>query len=353
MTLLTRQTDPQGRATFGLVRRVLGARSSRDAHFFVSFAFPCDDPPKVDLDPDDLPVKPIRLQMPLVGRIELRVLDERSQPLREVANVSLGRMTLTQAGERIFQPDHNERLMSGHATFTHVGVGTRIAIKLSGSRERADLVAEFDGPSHSGEARRIDMRWTDRYPVLLGTAVGEGGELLKGFRGRYMVWSEGRGSGGPPLTTGPDGGFRVVIASSLAAQSGRYAELELYARDPYGPQYARIDLSGALLPGETDLGPITFRPKPKLVSGVVRDSAGKGLAGVHVRVLLGKGADSLSTSMAATSLQEGRFTIYGEVDGEFNLVAVRRGYKNAHAEGVRQGTEGLVLTLLPDLPQRR
>ena len=195
------------------------------------------------------------------------------------------------------------------------------------------------------------MKWTDRYPVLIGTAVSDRGEVLKGFRGRYMVWSGDRGSGGPPLTVGPDGSFRLVVASTLSAEPERYAELELYPKAPYEPQYARIDLSGTLSPGETDLGTITFRPKPKLVTGVVGNAGGEGLTGVHVRVMVGAGTDRRSTSMAATSLQGGAFTIYGDVDGEFGLVAVRRGFKNAEVTGITPGTTGLELTLFPELPE--
>lgn len=350
-TLLTRQTIGRGKATFGMVQRVLGGQVGGGARFYATLAFPCEDPPRVQLDPADLPEEPIVLVMPQVGSLEVRVLDERGRPLSETANVTLGHMTRTAQGGETFIPEHNDRLMNGVASFAHVGVGTRVAIKLSGSRERADLVEEFDGPSRGGEVHRVQMKWTERYPVLLGTAVGEGGELLKGFRGRYMVWSGERGSGGPPLTVGPDGSFRLVVASTLTPEAERYVELELYPKAPYEPQYARIDLSGPLAPGETNLGTITFRPKPKLVTGTVRNAAGEALTGVHLRVMVGTGSDRRSTTMAATSLQGGAFTIYGDVREEFGLVAVRRGFKNAEVTGLAPGTTGIELTLFPELPQ--
>ena len=67
--------------------------------------------------------------------------------------------------------------------------------------------------------------------------------------------------------------------------------------------------------------------------------------------MVGDGVDRRSTSMAATSLQGGAFTIYGDVPGEFGLVAVRRGFKNAEVTGLTPGTTGLELTLSPELPQ--
>ena len=65
----------------------------------------------------------------------------------------------------------------------------------------------------------------------------------------------------------------------------------------------------------------------------------------------GAGTDRRSTSMAATTLVGGAFTIYGEVDGEFQLVVVRRGYKTVQAGRLVPGTEGLELVMMPDLPQ--
>ncbi|MDA1263531.1 MAG: carboxypeptidase-like regulatory domain-containing protein [Planctomycetota bacterium] len=349
--MLVRQTGPGGKATFSLVRRVLSGNIQGNPKFYLTFAFPCVDPPKELLDPDHLPTREVRLVMPEVGSLEVKVIDERGLPLNEVANASLGRLVTVPGGKRVFQPDHNERLIGGRAHFTHVGVGARVAIKLSGSRERADLIEEIDGPTRHGEVHRVSVRWKDKYPVLLGTAVSETGEVLSGYRGRYTVWAADRGSGGPPLTTENDGTFRLVIASELDSSPGRYAELELYARDGNEPRYARLDLSGELAPGDTSLGAITFQTKPKLVTGVVRNPAGEGMTGVHVRVRVGDGADRRSTQLNATTLQGGEFTIYGVLEEQFGLVAVRRGYKSGELKGLQPGAMGVELTLMPDFPQ--
>ena len=55
------------------------------------------------------------------------MVDESGLPLTEVANCSLGRMLPAAGGKRIFHVDHTERLLSGTANFSHVGVGTQIA----------------------------------------------------------------------------------------------------------------------------------------------------------------------------------------------------------------------------------
>lgn len=347
IAMLTRQTAREGLATFAMVRRVLGSATRGAPRHFVTLGFPCEEPPRVALDPENLPAEPLTLELPPTGSVEVRVLDERGSPLGEVANCSVGRMLPAEGGERVFQPDQNERLVGSSATFSHVGVGTRLAIQLSGSRERADLVEEHDGPSRPGELRRITIRWTDRYPVLLGEAVDGSGERLKGFRGRYTVWGPERGSGGPPLTTDGLGRFRLVIASPLEAQPGRYVECELYARGGQAPLYTRMDLSGELAPGETDLGSVTFRPKPELVTGTVRDVSGEAMTGVHLRVMVEGDADRRSASMTATSLQGGEFTIYGAVEGSFDLVAVRHGYATSRRENLAPGTSGIEMVMEP------
>lgn len=351
--LLLRETREEGVAVFTMVERVLRTQVHEPARFFVTFASPFNEAPEVELDPNALPDEEIVLNLPPSGTVQIEVVDEAGRRLRTLADIAIGQMAVIEGSdEPIFRPIHSQRLIGGVASF-RVGVDATFAVRLTGSRERADLVEELTGPTRQGEQKTVQVAWTERFPVLTGVAIDSTGGVLRSFRGRYMVWSKDVGSSGPPLLTGPDGAFRVVVNSSLKAQAGRYVELELYPKQVTRPMYARLDLSGALKSGETDIGTVAFAAKPLLVSGTVRDMSGVGLTGVHVRVLPKGGQGRQVVKFAATSLQDGKFSIYGELDDatSFEVMAVRRNYKEARLDDLEPGVTDIVLTMMPEPPE--
>jgi hypothetical protein len=350
-----RQTEgPEAIATFARVQRVLGSLVPGRPRPYVTFGFPCVNPPRVELDPDAIPEEVVVLKLPPVGSLEVRVVTESGVPLKEVVNVSLGERVPVPGGEPSFRASHNERLMGGKVLFTYVGVGAKVAVKLGGARDRPDLIEDVEGPSQAGEVKRVTLRWTERYPVLLGTAVTPTGQVLAGRRGRFMVWSDGRGSGGPPLICDTQGRFRLVLATNLEGQAGRRAELELYSRDGSGPLEATLQLEARLAPGETDVGQVTFTPKPPLVTGWVRSADGTPMVGVHVRAMVEGNTPATGggpSSFSATTVGDGSFTIYGRIDATFELVAVRRGHKQVRLKDIRAGSSGIEISMMPELPR--
>ena len=104
-------------------------------------------------------------------------------------------------------------LTGGEAVFGHVGVGADFAVRLSGSRKRPAHVEEVRGPFSDGAEKIVRIRWDQLYPVIVGRAVREGGQILSGQRGRYSL-DQGLGvMGGPPFTTDGDGRFSIVLSA--------------------------------------------------------------------------------------------------------------------------------------------
>lgn len=334
-------TAPGGAVIFPALRRSLGdpAPGSR---FTATFGFPCDDPPRVEFDALALPEEPLVLTLPPLGSLRVRVYNELGVVMDEVVDVSLGR--IDSAG--VFQSSSNQRLIGGEVVFGHVGVGTRLAVVLRGSRKRPAHVEEVSGPVSNGAEEIVTIKWEALHPVVVGRAVRDGGRVLSGQRGRYTL-NQGQGlMGGPPLTTDGEGRFRIVLSGSpeigmpgvVGGTPDRQEAFELEAalfsvagQAPYeAARTFRVPDSAE----EFDLGDLVFHMRPLLASGRVTDSEGAALLGVHVR------AEEQSTKQAgdkrwspvrdqsAVTDHEGKYTIYGTPSGSpLRLVAMRRGFR--------------------------
>ncbi len=349
-------TAPGGVVFFPALRRSLGdpAPGSR---FAATFGFPCDNPPRVAFDAFALPEEPLVLTLPPMGSLRVRVYNERGVLMNEVVDVRLGR--LDSAGT--FEGAASQRLIGGEAVFGHVGVGTRLAVRLGGSQKRPAHVEEVSGPVSDGAEEIVTIKWDQLHPIIVGRAVRDGGRVLSGQRGRYTL-DQGQGLiGGPPFTTDGEGRFEIVlsgppergIGGALGGTPDRQEVFELAAalfsvagQAPYeATRTFRVPDSA----GEYDLGDLVFRMRPLLASGRVTDHEGAALLGVHVRVEEQSPKDkrwSPVRDQSAVTDHQGKYTIYGTPsDSPLRLVAMRRGFRTRTLAGFSPGSSAVDIVL--------
>jgi len=349
-------TAPGGAVLFPAVRRSLGDPSP-GSRFTATFGFPCKNPPRVAFDAFALPEEPLVLTLPPMGSLRVRVYNESGVLMDESVDVSLGR--LDSAG--VFEGLTSQRLIGGEAVFGHVGVGTRLAVRLGGSRKRPPLIEEISGPVSDGAEEVVIIKWEQLYPVVVGRAVRDGGQVLSSQRGRYTL-DRGQGLiGGPPLTTDGEGRFRIVLSSppergmggAVGAEPDRQEAFQLEAalfstagQAPYeAVRTFRVPDSGM----EYDLGDLVFHMRPLLASGRVTDQEGGALLGVHVRAEEQAPKDkrwSPVRDQSAVTDYEGKYTIHGTPSGlPLRLVAMKRGFRTMTLAGFSHGSSAVDIVL--------
>jgi hypothetical protein len=349
-------TAPGGAVIFSALRRSLGDPSP-GSRFTATFGFPCENPPRVAFDAFALPEEPLVLTLPPIGSIRVRVYNERGVLMDEVVDVSLGRLDVG----GVFGGASSQRLVGGEAVFGHVGVGTRLAVRLGGSRKRPAHIEEISGPASDGDEKIVTIKWEQLHPFVVGRAVREGGQVLAGQRGRYTL-DQGQGLiGGPPLTTDGQGRFRIVlsgpaergIGGAVGGSPDRQEVFELEAalfsvagQAPYeAVRTFRVPDSAA----EYDLGDLVFHKRPLLASGRVTDIVGAALLGVHVRAEEQSPKDkrwSPVRDQSAVTDHEGKYTIYGTPSGlPLRLVAMRRGFRTTTLASFPNGSSAVDIVL--------
>jgi hypothetical protein len=313
----------------------------------------------VAFDAFALPEEPLILTLPPMGSLRVRVYNESGVLMDEVVDVSLGRIDSSGAFERAA----SQRLIGGEAVFGHVGVGTRLAVRLGGSRKRPPHFEDVSGPVADGAEEVVSIKWEELYPVVVGRAVRDGGQVLSRHRGSY-TFDQGQGLiGVPPLTTDGEGRFRIVLSGPPErgmggavggvpdSQEAFQLEAALFSSAGQAPYEAARTFRVPDSAGEFDLGDLVFHKRPLLASGRVTDIAGDALLAVHVRAeeqsLKDKRWSPVRDQSAVTDHQ-GQYTIHGTPSGSpLRLVAMRRGFRTMTLAGFPHGSSAvdIVLTL--------
>jgi len=347
----TSSISPSGMANFRRVGVTIGARND-ETGFAVRLALPLVPTELVRFDHKNLPREPLRLVMPAVGRLLVRVLDSEGEQVPR-ADISLGHFARDQkTGETVFKGEVFRRRAAGFARFENVPVGAEAVIRVSGTGAKRDLVQSIPSPQSAGEDKEVTLVWDTTWPVIRARAVSGSGPPLADRTGRAHLREDDVARGGAPITTDSKGYFELPVTREWTLGTHREAHLELFAMQGTPPSTARLDLSYEPREGVTEYGNVSFLGLPKLASGLVF-AEGKPAAGVQVRIM-----ESVETkagnewvalgSMMATSRQDGTFEIYGETvpSGPNVVMARRRGFKRAYSSEVHLPTGGLRLSLV-------
>ncbi|HIG88218.1 MAG TPA: carboxypeptidase regulatory-like domain-containing protein [Planctomycetes bacterium] len=347
----TSSISPSGMANFRRVGATIGARND-ETGFAVRLALPLVATELVRFDHKNLPREPLRLVMPAVGRLLVRVLDGEGEQVPR-ADITLGHFARDQkTGETVFKAEVFRRRAAGFARFENVPVGAEAVIKVSGTGAKRDLVQSISSPQGAGEDKEVTLVWDTTWPVIRARAVSGSGQPLTDRTGRAHLREDDVARGGAPITTDSKGYFDLPVTRAWTLGTHREVQLELFAQRGVPPSTARLDLSYEPREGVTEYGNVSFLGLPKLASGLVF-ADGRPVAGVQVRIMervetkAGNEWVALG-SMMATSRQDGTFEIYGEQvpSGPNVVMARRRGYKRAYSSEVHLPTGGLRLSLV-------
>jgi hypothetical protein len=238
------------------------------------------DGPPVSVDLHDPPKDPVDVVVLSSGSLEVVLLwpDGRQWTLTATStlNVHVGppneRSYSPQLGRNMFRFDQN-----GRAIAAPVPCGTKLVV----STQLAFGEQTVDGPARPGDRVRVELRLSEKLPVVVGRLLGSD---RRPFDGVVTVATEGgRGFASSQLSTEPDGRFRVALHEFVGNQPSITFERRDERTNVMSDE-AEIVLRTPLVPGINDVGDIVLAPPPILVAGRVVDGEGKPAKGVYLQL---------------------------------------------------------------------
>jgi hypothetical protein len=314
-----------------------------------------DDPEgvsRVAFSNDPWPGRPLQLVLPATGSVTVRLLDASGAPLARPARVALSHATVNDGPattrERVFV----EETVQGVARFRHVGLGLQLAVTAEPVEELLPKTVVVLGPQAAGQSVDVPLRLEDRWPVLVGRLVDEGGRALPERSVSVLARMAGRRTARASFVSDGAGRFRCAIdlrgvdappslallAAATATDAARTADVALPVPGPDG----------------LDLGEVELRVAVRIASGRVVDGANEPVEGASVRAEVGERdergrmrwahADSMQPSVSDGA---GRFEVRGfaPATGEVRLIATKPGWIDTGPVMALPGAEDLVLRL--------
>lgn len=332
----------------------------------VEFAFPQVVSRGVRVDLAELPLEPLRMELPPCGSLRLRLLDELGQrvatPYRISVSGSDGRAALRrpliiEAGEGVLP-----------------FVGLDLDLWISGAPTQPGMFETFGGSqrsaAHAGEEALVEIQLVKRATLPHGRVVDASSKPLANRN--LTAWTcalDGHARGNAdPVRTDDTGYFEL----SIHRRHSGTEELELHLCVDADEKGAALEgstrLNSAKLFQDVDLGVLQLEAVPLIASGTVVDEREQPIARATVE-LFHKGivdgyADASDARLAilgyttndeawlpvpmrtAITDERGKFAIYGaEAPGKFALNATASGYCDVPAAELVSGTTDVVLRL--------
>jgi hypothetical protein len=326
------------------------------AELVLPMAVDADDPlvvPRVAFDDQPWPSRPLRLVLPPTGGVTVRLLAESGEPYVQRARVELSLvdrnpdMTARQRNSRTFSREAEQ----GVASFSYVGVDLELRVNARSFDELRPVTDTVTGPLRAGQVVEVPLRFEQRWPVLVGRLLDEGGMPLAERSVEVRLQSGGNERGTHEFVSDSEGRFRCTIESRGVL---RELTLELLAAKDDADVARTKALELATLPPEdVDLGDVVLEPAGLIAAGIVLDAADEPVEGAGVQAQFGltdgRGRmrwDSARSALGATSGADGRFELRGITQPEeLRLVASKRGWTDAGPVASRLGAEDVVLRL--------
>lgn len=349
-----------GRVTLHHFDHTLERELGEGAMFLATLASPWPDPPSVQLDPRSLPEAPVRLVVERGGRVVVRCLDERGEPL-PVTGVHLTevRPWRDSIGRGTRPMRHGRLSVDGSATFDHVAPGLELMADANpGSHRRVEQV--FLGPTLPGQEVAVTLRFLERNPEVRATLVdGDGAAIVqRPIDVRAFVQEDEQDD---RSITGGDrtdlaGGFRDVLPTREA--SDRLREIVFTTDEAYegGALAATVSVTEAPVDGVYDLGRVVLEPPPVILSGRVVDARGEPIywAGVWVMrvpetVEPGEVPYTWVHPWQTQTHEDGTFQLTGDQGpGDYRLLVKKVGYLAADEIPFQPGTYNVEVVLLEE-----
>ncbi len=321
---LSTPTGADGTVTLMHVANIL--KQVSEDPVFVALAILLEEPVERELDRKSFPAETIEFVLPPTGSLAVRAVDQQGEPvpLSGVAAISFasdgGSRTPGLGGADTAQVP----LKEGRAWFPYVGLGERLGIQLGTADGREPVDQAADGPTRPGESVSVDVVVPITPKLVARLLDGEEKPLAKVLvRTAVETLSpEGvkRNSDNSSFTTDGDGRIEMVIEGDVPPGGARRLLLR-HDRDEGGTLGAELDLSGALYPGENDVGDVKLTLPPLLAAGVVTDTGGALIRGADVRGAYG--VRRSESRISWRTLRDARART--DADGRFEL----RGWSSA------------------------
>jgi hypothetical protein len=329
----------------------------------VALTSPLPEPVAAPLDLEEPPSEPIRLVMPVHGRIEVeaRRADGSRPEDGLVVFLSVPRAT-AEDDDDFFIPglpgfeSIAARTAGGVATFAYVGLGMDfMATAVFADAPEASRVLGR-GPERAGESVRLVLAETRDYPVLTGTLLGPDGRPLAGRSAELRIPSQENQYGmeaSRTVVTGPDGGFRLAMRSNEMIPFEQPAEFAIAGDAAQGALLAEFRIP-PLRAGENPVGELRARAAPVLAAGRVLGADGAPVPGATVcpmRWIQWDEDDPANGQWVENWEQrqdcaaDGAFLLHGSApSGSLRLLAQAPGHLRKEFE-TTAGTEALVIRL--------
>ena len=314
--------------------------------------------PQVSFDDKPWPNRPLRLVLPPTGSVTVRLLDEKGEPYLQRARIDL---TLVERQPEVVERQRmtrnfNKEADNGSATFPCVGLDLELRVSARPFDELRPVSDNVTGPVRSGQVVDVPLRFEQRWPVLLGRLIDEGGLAVAARSVSVRVNTGGNQRAMQNFESDAEGRFRCPIE----ARGNLTGPLTLeFLADPSSTP-SSTDVARACtrevvgLPAEdVDLRDVKLEPAGLIAAGVVLDGADTPIEGANVQAQFGSADprgrmrwDRARSALAATSGADGRFEVRGIAQpDELRLVASKRGWNDEGPVGARLGSDEVVLRL--------
>jgi hypothetical protein len=227
---------------------------------------------------------PITLTLPPTGRVIVKLLDPEAKPATGRVDLTIrGSVRVGKAERRVMLRSRTE---SGTAEVRFVPAG--MALFVTARAEGFDSVLEqpIGEIGSEGEDLVAHVTFASRKAVVVGRAVDEGGNLL---RGRDLDVQVAAKSGvaffASPLraSTDADGAFRIPLDRNLwPNEPSLDLELEMSSAPQVVERSGIVPLARLSPAPETQVGDVRLVPPPALASGAVLDDLGEPVEGALV-----------------------------------------------------------------------
>ena len=289
-------TDLAGQVRFEQVAHDFG--SAREDELRVSVQLPMTEVVEARLARLPPPGTPVRLQLPPLGSVEVRVLDATGAPAEDLgAAVDL---QSPPTGERVpvssLRAWSRADLVEGRVLFPRVGLNLELELSTWSQTEAARTVVL--GPRAAGERVTAVLRLVVEGTVLRFRALDPeraplAGQLFVTTRSSSNHASQ---STSTTMTADEEGFFEVSVESRLP--EGEQRTLDVSARD--GELRASADLSRSFPPGRIEMGDLLLSRQDVIAAGRVIDDLGQPVGSASIGWEPADGHETDADSWAAT-----------------------------------------------------